>query len=102
MGMKRAWASLLVAAAVAAGFGFGAAAAPATPQAQPPVRLRIVGGLGKLSQYTRHEVPFWTEQFPRASGARASAEIAPFDQIGLAGGEMLRLIQIGAVPFEIG
>lgn len=97
--MKRVWASFLVAAALAAGFGCDAAAAPTTPQAQPPVRLRIVGGLGKLSQYTRHEVPFWTERFPRASGARASAEIVPFDQIGLAGSEMLRLIQIGAVPF---
>jgi TRAP-type C4-dicarboxylate transport system substrate-binding protein len=68
-------------------------------QAEAPVRLRVVGGLGKLSQYTRHELPFWTQALPSLSGGRASADIAPFDQVGLSGNEMLRLIQIGAVPF---
>ena len=68
-------------------------------QAEAPVRLRIVGGLAKLHQYTRHEQPFWTRELPRLSGGQASAEIVPFDQAGLSGSEMLRLIQIGAVPF---
>lgn len=93
--MKRAWASLLAGAALAAGFGFALAAAPEPA----PVRLRVVGGLGKLDQYTRYEVPFWTGQLPRLTGGRASADIAAFDQIGLSGSEMLRLIQIGAIPF---
>lgn len=64
-----------------------------------PVRLRVVGGLGKISQYTRHEQPFWTRDLARLSGGKLSAEIVPFDQAGLSGNEMLRLIQIGAVPF---
>lgn len=68
-------------------------------QTEAPVRLRIVGGLGSLNQYTRHEFPFWTQALPRLSGGRMSAEIVPFDQAGLSGTEMLRLIQIGAVPF---
>jgi len=68
-------------------------------QTEPQVRLRVVGGLGKLNQYTRHELPFWTRELPRLSGGRVSADIVPFDQAGLSGNEMLRLIQVGAVPF---
>jgi TRAP-type C4-dicarboxylate transport system substrate-binding protein len=68
-------------------------------QTETPVRLRVVGGLGKLNQYTRHELPFWTRELPRLSGGRLSADIVPFDQAGLSGHEMLRLMQIGTVPF---
>lgn len=68
-------------------------------QTEPQVRLRVVGGLGKLNQYTRHELPFWTRELPRLSGGRVSADIVPFDQAGLSGNEMLRLMQVGAVPF---
>lgn len=75
-----------------------AVAVPAAPGAEP-LRLRIVGGLGQLPQFTRHELPFWTQELPRLSGGRARAEIVAFDQAGLAGTEMLRLLQIGAVPF---
>jgi TRAP-type C4-dicarboxylate transport system substrate-binding protein len=62
-------------------------------------RLRIVGGLGQLSQFTRHERPFWTETLPRVTRGRARAEIVAYDEAGLRGSEMLRLIQAGAVPF---
>ena len=61
--------------------------------------LRIVGGLAGVNQYTRHEEPFWTREFARLSGGRASAEIVPFDRAGIRGQEMLRLVQQGAVPF---
>lgn len=71
----------------------------AQAQAEPTVHLRIVGGLSGLHQYTRHEQPFWTRDLPRLSGGRASADILPFDQTGLSGNEMLRLMQVGAVPF---
>ncbi len=78
------------------------AAAPcAAAQAIPPVaqHLRIVGGLGALNQYTRHEEPFWARELARMSGGRASAEIVAFDRAGIRGQEMLRLVQQGAVPF---
>ncbi len=61
--------------------------------------LRIVGGLGGVNQYTRHEEPFWTRELARLSGGRASAEIVPFDRAGIRGQEMLRLVQLGVVPF---
>ena len=75
--------------------------APSVAQvpAPAPPHLRIVGGLGALNQYTRHEEPFWTRELARLSGGRASAEIVPFDRAGIRGQEMLRLVQLGAVPF---
>ena len=75
--------------------------APCAAQAPAPApqHLRIVGGLGALHQYTRHEEPFWTRDLARLSGGRATAEIVPFDRAGIRGQEMLRLVQLGAVPF---
>lgn len=74
-------------------------AGAAAQQPAPAVRLRIVGGLANIHQYTRQEEPFWTRELPRLTGGRASAEIVPFDRAGIRGQEMLRLVQIGAVPF---
>lgn len=80
-----------------------ASASGAQPRAgrQPgaPVRLRVVGGLGGISPYTRFEQPFWTTELPRLSGGRLSADIVPFDRAGIPGVEMLRLLQLGVVPF---
>jgi TRAP-type C4-dicarboxylate transport system substrate-binding protein len=75
--------------------------APCAAQGPAPAaqHLRIVGGLGGVNQYTRHEEPFWARELARLSGGRASAEIVPFDRAGIRGQEMLRLVQIGAVPF---
>lgn len=77
--------------------GRGPHAQPYTPEA--PERLRIVGGLAGLNQYTRHEEPFWTRELAQLSGGLAVAEIVPFDRAGLRGQEMMRVVQVGAVPF---
>jgi TRAP-type C4-dicarboxylate transport system substrate-binding protein len=68
--------------------------------AQPaPVKLRVVGGLATLNQYTRHEAPFWTAELSRLSGGRYSAEIVPFDRAGIRGQELLSMVRLGTVPF---
>jgi TRAP-type C4-dicarboxylate transport system substrate-binding protein len=67
--------------------------------AAEPLHLRIVGGLGAVHQYTHQEAPFWTRELPRLSQGRVTAEIVPFDQAGLRGQEMLRLVKSGSVPF---
>ncbi len=85
---------LFGAALMLAAAGPAAAADPKAPQ-----RLRIVGGLAGVNQYTRHEAPFWTQELPRLTDGRLTAEIVPFDQAGLSGEEMLRVVQMGAVPF---
>jgi TRAP-type C4-dicarboxylate transport system substrate-binding protein len=61
--------------------------------------LRVVGGLAGVNQYTRHEEPFWSKELARLSGGKATAEIVPFDRAGIRGQEMLRLVQLGVVPF---
>jgi TRAP-type C4-dicarboxylate transport system substrate-binding protein len=74
--------------------------APQAPQAPAErLQLRIVGGLAGVNQYTRHEAPFWTDELPRRTQGRYSAEIVPFDRAGIRGQEMLQLMKIGAVPF---
>ncbi len=96
---RRAGLWLLRAALALAAVSAAAAGLPANPSPPGAVRLRVVGGLAGLNQYTRHEEPFWTRDFARLTGGRAVAEIVPFDRAGIRGQEMLRLVQTGAVPF---
>jgi TRAP-type C4-dicarboxylate transport system substrate-binding protein len=77
----------------------GTQAPPAPQAAAERLQLRIVGGLAGVNQYTRHEAPFWTDELPRRTQGRYSAEIVPFDRAGIRGQEMLQLMKIGAVPF---
>ncbi|MBL8328721.1 MAG: TRAP transporter substrate-binding protein [Rubrivivax sp.] len=72
---------------------FGQAAAGQTEH------LRVVGGLAGVNQFVRHEQPFWAQEIPRLTQGRITVEIVPFDQAGLSGDEMLRVMQMGAVPF---
>lgn len=67
--------------------------------AAAPYKLRVVGGLAAVSQFTRWEEPFWTQELARLSGGKYSANIVPFDRAGVPGVEMLRLLQLGVVPF---
>ncbi len=62
-------------------------------------KLRIVGGLAGLNQFTQNEEPFWSKELPRLSAGKYSADIVPFDRAGVPGPEMLRLMQLGVVPF---
>jgi TRAP-type C4-dicarboxylate transport system substrate-binding protein len=91
---RRGWPALVAAAAA---LGFTIAARAAEPAPAPP--LRIVGGLAGVNQYTRQEEPFWSRDLPRLSGGRYRGEIVPFDRAGIRGQEMLRLMQLGVVPF---
>lgn len=68
-------------------------------QAVPVERLRIVGGLAAVNQYTRHEERFWTQELARLSGGRYTASIVPFDRAGVPAQEMLNLMTLGVVPF---
>lgn len=94
--------------ALAVGLAAPAGAQPAEAQpaeaqpagaAAPPLRLRIVGGLGSLNQYTRHEAPFWTQRLSQLSGGRFVADIVPFDRAGIRGQELLSMVRLGTVPF---
>lgn len=64
-----------------------------------PVSLRILGGLGGISQYARFEQPFWSKELATLSSGAVTATIHPFDRSGVPGQEMLRLIRLGVAPF---
>ncbi|WP_418126528.1 TRAP transporter substrate-binding protein [Variovorax sp. 160MFSha2.1] len=68
-------------------------------QTAPVQRLRIVGGLAGVTQYTGQEEQFWTRDLAALSGGRYTASIVPFDRAGVPGQEMLSLMQLGVVPF---
>jgi TRAP-type C4-dicarboxylate transport system substrate-binding protein len=68
-------------------------------QASEVQRLKVIGGLAGVAQYTRLEEPFWREQIGRLSGGRIAATIQPVDRSGLPGPEMLHLMRLGVVPF---
>jgi TRAP-type C4-dicarboxylate transport system substrate-binding protein len=79
--------------------GCGALAQAQAPNNTDVVRLRILGGLDGITQYTKHEQPFWTKTLSARSGGRIQAEITPVDRAGIRVQESLRLIQLGVVPF---
>ncbi|WP_270934944.1 TRAP transporter substrate-binding protein [Falsiroseomonas oryzae] len=67
--------------------------------ADPPIRMKVVGGLAGVSQYVRFEEPFWRRRIGELTNGRVQAEIAPFDRSGIRGHEMLQLMRLGVVPF---
>ena len=68
-----------------------------TPNGLPT--LRVVGGLSDLYQYTRLEEPFWTTRLTQLSHGKYHADIVPFDRAGIPGQDMLRLMELGVLPF---
>jgi TRAP-type C4-dicarboxylate transport system substrate-binding protein len=71
-----------------------------TPETNlPETHLRIAGGLADVSQFTKYEKPFWSKRVGELSGGRITAEISAFDRSGIRAQDMLRLIELGVVPF---
>ncbi len=73
----------------------------AQAQPLPKTQLQVVGSISSLPQYKEFEVPFWTVTIPQKSGGAITAEIKGFNEMGLKGPEVLRLMgqgvmQIGA------
>lgn len=94
----RPWlaAAALIGGALLAAVGTARAQQPA---AQPELRLRVVGGLAGVSQFTRHEERFWASDLAVLSHGRYSASIVPFNRAGVPGPEMLNLMKLGVIPF---
>ena len=74
-------------------------AAASAPPAAGSLKLRVVGGLATVSQFSQLEGPFWTQELARLSQGRYSAEIVAFDRAAVPGMQMLQLLQLGVVPF---
>jgi TRAP-type C4-dicarboxylate transport system substrate-binding protein len=72
---------------------------PAAAQDLPRTHLKVVGAWGNLSQYKNFEQPFWTREIPEKSKGAITAEITPFNEMGLKGAEIFRLMRLGVIDF---
>jgi TRAP-type C4-dicarboxylate transport system substrate-binding protein len=64
------------------------------------LQLQVVGNLGITTQYKELEQPFWTKQIPEATGGRITATVKPWNEMGLKGPEVFRLLSQGV--FDVG
>lgn len=78
----------------------GLCLAAGVAQAQSKVSLQVVGNLGITTQYKELEEPFWTKQIPAATGGKVTATIKPWNEMGLKGPEVFRMLGQGV--FDVG
>ena len=71
----------------------------AVAQDLPKTQLKVVGGLSNLTAYKDFEQPFWTKTIPEKSKGQVTAEIKGFNEMGLKGPELLRLMGQGVIDF---
>ncbi|MDO5640856.1 MAG: TRAP transporter substrate-binding protein [Paracoccus sp. (in: a-proteobacteria)] len=60
----------------------------------------VVGSWSNLPLYQQFETPFWTEKLPELTGGDMSAQLTSFDQMGIAGADVFRMLGDGV--FDIG
>lgn len=70
--------------------------------AQKPVVIKAVGTWGNLTNFQKHEGPFWNEQISKASGGQIVGEIRPQTELGLKGFEIMRLVKNGVFDYAYG
>ncbi len=71
----------------------------AAAQTLPRTHLKVVGAWGSLSQYKNYEQPFWSKDISESSKGAITAEITPFNEMGLKGAEIFRLMRLGVIDF---
>lgn len=76
-----------------------ALATPALAEELPRTSVKVVGSVSTLSPYKDYEHPFWTRKVPELSGGHVTAEIRGFNEMGMKGPELLRLMSNGVVEF---
>ena len=65
----------------------------------PARTLKVVGSWSMLSQYKDFEYPFWSKTVPQISHGRIKVDVSAFNELGLHGGEVLRLMKLGLTDF---
>ncbi len=82
-----------------AGVLFAGVSGAALAQEMPKTALKVVGAWGNLTQYKNFEQPFWTKEINEKSKGAITAEITPFNEMGLKGAEIFRLMRLGVIDF---
>lgn len=86
-----------------AALALGIAIAPLTvAAADSPVVLKAVGTWGSLTNYQKHEGPFFNQLLAKNSGGQLIGEIKPQTELGLKGFEIMRLVKNGVFDFAFG
>lgn len=62
--------------------------------------LAVVGSWSGLPLHKQYEAPFWNEKLPELSGGDLSAALTTHDQMGIAGGDVFRMLSQGV--FDVG
>ncbi|KIC21421.1 TRAP transporter substrate-binding protein [Leisingera sp. ANG-Vp] len=70
--------------------------------ADSPVVLKAVGTWSSLTNYQKHEGPFFNERLAEASGGQIVGEIQSQSGLGLKGFEIMRLVKNGVFDFAFG
>jgi TRAP-type C4-dicarboxylate transport system substrate-binding protein len=89
--------SIFTGVALAVVGSFSLHAIQASAQALPKTQLKVVGSISSLPPYRDFEVPFWTKQITEKSGGSITAEVKGFNEMGLKGPEVLRLMSQGVI-----
>ena len=76
--MKRSLKTLAAASMLALATGLASAA-------DKPVTIKAVGTWGSLTNYQKHEGPFWNDLISTASGGQIIGDIKPQTELGLKG-----------------
>ncbi|MBI1416780.1 MAG: C4-dicarboxylate ABC transporter substrate-binding protein [Limimaricola sp.] len=63
-------------------------------------QLSVVGSWSSLPLYKQFTTPFWTEELPKLTNADFTAQLTSFDQMGIAGGDVFRMLGDGV--FDVG
>lgn len=72
----------------------------ASAQDLPDTTLSVVGSWSNLPLYQNFERGFWEETVPEASGGKITINMTTFDQMGVAGGDVYRMLGDGV--FDVG
>ena len=76
----------------------------ATPvvAADDPVTVKAVGTWGNLTNFKKHEGPFWNKTIREATGGSIIGDIKPQTELGLKGFEIMRLVKLGVFDYAYG
>ena len=72
----------------------------ASAQDLPETELSVVGSWSNLPLYLNFEKKFWEETVPEASGGKITVNMTTFNQMGVAGGDVFRMLGDGV--FDVG
>ncbi len=98
--MRKGTYTLALAAAIACSVALGATMTSAAEVQKR--QFRVIGSWGFLSNYQKHEKPFWTEVLPKKSDGNITAKIPAITDLGLKGWEVMRMVKQGIFDVAFG